>query len=86
MATRIGIKELRDNFTKIAREATGPVYVTNQNKIVGTYTPKRQDPDALRRLMETIDKMRAEIKVSGIDVFAVMHELGMTEDGEPIDP
>jgi hypothetical protein len=81
MATRIGIKEFRDNFTKIAREATGPVYVTNQNKIVGTYTPKRHDPEALRRLMETID-----IKASGVDVPAVMRKLGMTEDGEPIDP
>jgi hypothetical protein len=85
MATRIGIKEFRDNFTKIAREATGPVYVTNQNKIVGTYTPKRHDPEALRQLMGTIEKMRADCLARGIDLEAEYRALGYNEWGEPIE-
>jgi hypothetical protein len=89
MATRIGIKEFRDNFTKIAREATGPVHVTNQNKIVGTYTPAVLFPkptaQSIKALNTAIDAIQADLAARGVDVAAKLRDIGINEWGEPID-
>ncbi len=89
MATRIGIKEFRDNFTKIAREATGPLVVTNQNKVIGTYTPAVHFPkpttQSIKAMDDAVDAIQADLAARGVDVAAVLREIGINEWGEPID-
>lgn len=84
MATRVGVKEFRDNFTTIAREAKGPVIVTNHDKVIGYYTPATKAPVDTAEWLATMEAhrvaMRAEAEARGIDVAARLKELGIEDD------
>lgn len=88
MAVRMGVKEFREKFTTIAREATGPVIVTSHGKVVGYYTPSRREPLDVKKWFaefdETAKKLRADAEARGIDVAAKLKELGI-EDDKPFD-
>ena len=88
MATKMGIKEFRDNFTAIARDAKGPVIVTNHDRVVGYYTPADRGPLDLeewsKRMEKTARELRADAEARGIDVAAKLKELGI-EDDKPFD-
>lgn len=83
MATRLGVKEFRDNFTTIAREAKEPIIVTNHDRVIGYYTPANREPPGSNwaaELREMGQRMRADAEARGVDVAAVMKELGIEDD------
>lgn len=87
MATRMGVKEFRDNFTAIARDAKAPVVVTNHDKVIGYYTPAKSDPTAgidWARFERRAAAARARLEARGIDVAAKLKRLGV-EDDAPFD-
>lgn len=87
MATRLGVKEFRDNFTTIAREAKEPIIVTNHDRVIGYYTPANREPppeDWFARFNATTRRIRADLEARGVDVAARLRELGI-EDDEPFD-
>ncbi len=86
MATKMGIREFRDNFTAIARDATEPVIVTNHDKVVGWFTPAKREPPSLDEMFKRFDAMRARLEARGIDVDKRLSELGIREDEEPKQP
>ena len=87
MATRLGVKEFRDNFTTIAREAKEPIIVTNHDRVIGYYTPANREPGAddwLRKMEQAAAAIRANAEAKGVDVAAVLKSLGIEYD-EPFD-
>lgn len=89
MSTRIGVKEFRDNFTAIARDAKGPVIVTNHDRIIGYYTPANREPPD-KAWFENFDraarKARADAEARGVNVAAALKELGIEDDAPFDDP
>ena len=85
MTQTLGIREFRDNFTRIAREGGPPIIVKNHNRVVGTYTPVRPDKAAREAAFARLDAMHAELMASGFDAEAAMASLGMDLDGNPLD-
>lgn len=87
MAKRMGVKEFREKFTAIARDAREPVIVTNHDKVVGYYTPANREP-AQKMDWEAFDAMaraaRKRLEDRGIDVAARLKALGI-EDDKPFD-
>jgi hypothetical protein len=80
MAKRLGIREFRDSFTTIAREATEPVIVTNHDKVVGWFTPASKPKRSIKEILATLDDVRRRAEARGIDVKARMKELGLEDD------
>ena len=84
MARKMGVKEFRDNFTTIVREAKGPVTITNHGKVVGWFTPaRRPTPRAIRHMMTELEGVREAVIARGIDVDARLKELGLDELDPP---
>jgi len=89
MAKRMGVKEFREKFTAIAREAREPVIVTNHGEVVGYYTPanrppaKKMDWEAFKTNARAA---RRELEERGIDVAARLKELGIEDDAPFDDP
>jgi hypothetical protein len=89
MSTRIGIKQFRDNFTSIARDAQGPVIVTNHDRVVGYYTPANRAPpdkDWFEAFDRAARKIRADAESRGVNVAAMLKELGIEGDKPFDDP
>lgn len=89
MATRMGVKEFRDNFTAIARDAKAPVVVTNHDKVIGYYTPANSDPTAgidWERFEAHAAEARRRLEENGIDVAARLKDLGVEDDAPFDDP
>ena len=85
MPQTLGIREFRDNFTRIAREGGEPVIVRKHDRVVGIYTPVQRDKatrDAAYALLDAIqEKWRAE----RFDADAALASLGKNPDGIPLD-
>lgn len=87
MSKRMGVREFRENFTVIARDATEPVIVTSHDKVVGWFVPaKRPPPDAVREVFEKLDEIRRGVEARGVDVAGRMRELGLEDDEAFEDP
>jgi len=89
MATRLGVKEFRDNFTTIAREAKEPIIITNHDRVIGYYTPTDTEPGAdewLRQMEQAAAAVRADAEAKGVDVVAVLKSLGIEYDAPFEDP
>ncbi len=84
MTKKMGVREFRENFTTIARDATEPVIVTNHDKVVGWFTPAKREPGSIDDFIKHATEFRARLEARGIDVAARMKELGL-EDGELFD-
>lgn len=87
MATRLGVKEFRDNFTTIAREAKEPIIVTNHDRVIGYYTPANREPSDMSWFDDFVRKARearADAEARGVNVAAILKELGI-EDDKPFD-
>jgi antitoxin (DNA-binding transcriptional repressor) of toxin-antitoxin stability system len=86
MAARMGVREFRENFTSIARDATEPIIVTNHDKVVGWFTPVKRDPKAVREALEKLDEIRARVEASGIDIDQRLKELGLDQESPHDEP
>jgi hypothetical protein len=86
MATRMGVREFRDNFTIIARDATEPVIVTNHNKVVGWFTPAKREPSSIRDMIASLEGIRRRVEARGVNVAKRMNELGLEDDALFEDP
>jgi hypothetical protein len=76
----MGIREFRNRFTKIARNATEPVLVTNHDKIVGWFTPAKRPPVSVKEMLATFRDVRRRTEARGVDVAARLKELGLEDD------
>jgi hypothetical protein len=86
MTTKMGVREFRDNFTTIARDAREPVIVTNHDKIVGWFTPAKRPPRSVEEIIAELDGIRRGVEARGIDVDARLRDLGLDDEtlfGEP---
>ena len=85
MATRTGVKEFRDKFASIARDAKEPVVVTDHDTVIGYYTPADHHPAVARDWTE-FDKMaasaRRSLEARGVDVRGRLKALGVEDDAE----
>jgi hypothetical protein len=84
MTTKMGVREFRDNFTSIAREAREPIIVTNHDEVVGWFTPAKRAPDTIEEVVRELAALRARVEARGVNVAARMKELGL-EDSELFD-
>jgi hypothetical protein len=80
MPKRLGIREFRDSFTTIAREATEPVIVTNHDKVVGWFTPASRPKRSIKEILSTLDDVRRRAEARGVDVHSRMKEMGLEDD------
>jgi hypothetical protein len=80
MRKRMGVREFRDSFTTIAREATEPVIVTNHDKVVGWFTPASKPKRSIKEILATLNDVRRRAESRGIDVSARMKELGLEDE------
>lgn len=80
MAAKMGIREFRDNFTAIARDATETVIVTNHDKIVGWFTPAKTPPRSIEDILNEFKNVRRRVEARGIDVAGKMKELGLEDE------
>jgi hypothetical protein len=80
MTTKMGVREFRDNFTTIARDAREPVIVTNHDKIVGWFTPAKRPPRSVAEIIAELDGIRRGVEARGIDVAGRMRELGLEDE------
>jgi hypothetical protein len=80
MPKRIGIREFRDSFTTIARNATEPVIVTNHEKVVGWFTPANGPKRSIKEILATLDDVRRRAEARGVDLKARMKELGLEDE------
>ena len=86
MSHMLGIREFRDNFTRIAREGGDPVVVKNHKQVVGWYVPvKRPTPEAIERTITGLEAVQAEWRAQGRDLDADLASLGMDPYGNPLD-
>lgn len=86
MAARMGVREFRENFTAIARDATEPVIVTNHDKVVGWFVPTKRDPKTVREVMKTLENVRRRAEKRGVDVTGRLKALGLEDETSPDDP
>ncbi len=85
MIQTLGIREFRDNFTRIAREGGEPVIVKNHNRVVGWYTPARIGRTERDAAWERLQASKAAWIADGFDPEAALASLGMDLDGNPLD-
>ncbi len=86
MATKMGVREFRDNFTSIARDATEPVIVTNHDKVIGWFTPANREPRSIPDMIGSLEAIRRRVEGRGINVTRRMQELGLEDDSLFEDP
>lgn len=80
VGTKMGVREFRDNFTTIAREAKEPVIITNHDEVVGWFTPASKPQRSVRELLDELAEVRRSAESRGIDVAARLAELGLEDD------
>lgn len=80
MPNRIGVREFRDNFTTIVREATEPVVVTSHDSVVGWFMPAKRAPKTVREALATLEAVRRRAEARGVDVGGRLAALGLEED------
>ena len=80
MAVKMGVREFRDNFTAIARDATEPVIVTNHDKVVGWFTPAKRAPKSVREALKTLESVRRRAEARGVDVAGRLKTLGLEDE------
>lgn len=85
MTHTLGIREFRDNFTRIARDGGDPVIVKNHNRVVGWYVPATPDREARREAFDRLQAIKAEWRADGFDGEAALASLGMDLDGNPLE-
>ena len=86
MATRMGVREFRDSFTTIAREAREPVIVTNHDEVVGWFTPANRPQRSVGEILGALKDIRRGAEARGVDVAARLNELGLEDDTLFADP
>jgi len=86
MATKMGVREFRDNFTTIARDAKEPIIVTNHDKVVGWFTPAQREPQSLDEIFKKLDEARRRVEARGINVSKRLRELGLEDEDLFDDP
>lgn len=86
MATKMGVREFRDSFTSIAREATEPVIVTNHEKVVGWFIPANRPMRSIREILAPLDDVRNRVEARGVEVGRRMKELGLEDEALFEDP
>lgn len=82
--TKMGIKEFRGRLSEVA-QGTEVVDVTHHGRVVGTFKPRRKDPETIRRAAASIQRWQDEMKAKGIDLEAELRAMGIGPDGEPLD-
>lgn len=80
MASRMGVREFRDSFTSIARDAIEPVIVTNHDKIVGWFTPANRPQRSVREILSVLEGVRRSAESRGVDVAGRLKKLGLEDD------
>jgi hypothetical protein len=86
---KMGVREFRDNFTTIAREAKGPVIVTNHDRIIGWFTPASRPPRPMEEILAELEGVRRRVEARGVDIDARLKEIGLDDEtlfGEPGKP
>lgn len=86
MATKMGVREFRDSFTQIAREATEPVIVTNHDAVVGWFTPANRPQRSVAEIVGELKDIRRSVEARGIDVGARLKAMGIEDETLFADP
>ena len=82
---RMGIKEFREKISEVTASGEA-VVVTNHGRPVASYAPfKPKDPEAVRRAAEEIRLWQEKVRAEGVDLDAILADLGMNPWGEPLD-
>jgi len=79
MASRMGVREFRDNFTTIAREASAPVIVTNHDRIVGWFTPANRAQRSVREVLSELKAVRRSAESRGVNVEERLKALSLDD-------
>ena len=83
--TKMGIKEFRERLSEVA-QGTEIIDVTHHGRVVGTFKPRRTDPELIRRVGESIQRWQDEMRAKGVDLEAELRSIGLDPWGEPLEP
>jgi hypothetical protein len=83
---KMGVREFRDNFTTIAREAKGPVVVTNHDTVVGWFTPANKPQRPVADILADLKDVRRSAEARGVDVAGRLKALGIEDEALFADP
>jgi antitoxin (DNA-binding transcriptional repressor) of toxin-antitoxin stability system len=84
--TKMGVREFRDNFTTIAREAKAPVIVTNHDQVVGWFTPANKPQRSVSEILTALNDVRRSAEARGVNVAARLKALGIEDETLFADP
>ena len=84
--TKMGVREFRDNFTTIAREAKGPVVITNHDMVIGWFTPANKPQRSVAEILADLKDVRRSAEARGVDVGGRLKALGIEDDALFADP
>jgi antitoxin (DNA-binding transcriptional repressor) of toxin-antitoxin stability system len=81
----MGIKEFREKISEVTASGEA-IVVTHHGKPVASYAPfKPKDPDSVRRAAEEVRLWQESQRAQGVDLDAILADLGMNPWGEPLD-
>lgn len=82
---KMGIKEFRERISEVT-EIGDPVLVTHHGQPVASYKPfRRKDPEQVRLAAAAIRQWQDEMRADGIDLEAILADLGMDAMGNSLD-
>lgn len=82
---KMGIKEFRDRLREVT-DLGEPVIVTNHGREIATYLPHRRPSLAeARKAAADIKAWQEEMRAAGIDLEAILADMGMDPWGVPLD-
>lgn len=76
----MGVREFRDNFTTIAREASEPVVITNHDRVVGWFTPASRPQRSIDEILADLRAIRRRAEARGVDVDGRLKALGLDDE------
>lgn len=84
--TKMGVREFRDSFTTIVREAKAPVVITNHDEVVGWFTPANRPQRSVAEILAGLKDVRRSAEARGVDVAGRMKALGLEDEALHEDP
>ncbi len=83
---KMGVREFRDSFTTIVREAKGPVVITNHDAVVGWFTPANRPQRSVGEILADLKDVRRSAEARGLDVAGRLKALGLEDETLHEDP
>jgi antitoxin (DNA-binding transcriptional repressor) of toxin-antitoxin stability system len=81
---KMGAKEFRERFSEVTRSGQA-IQVTHHGEVIGTFIPRRRDPERVEAALASIERWQEEMRANGVDLEGTLASIGLDPWGEPLD-